>query len=242
MSQSSERASDLRAAEYVLGTLTVDEATRVDRELEHDRALQNAVAFWEEQLGQLGLALTPVEPCAEVWAMIQSRLDERQQRRSGPQQSRAAVSSRLTPVWPVLAMAASVAALVLAALLYVETRPLETPAPVYASIFYDQSSATGWMLTASTASGKMSVKAVGDFPLPSGKELRLWIIPDGGKPIASGLVPAEGENSWAMSTRVVKLLRLPATAIAVSMETAGQPVSDGPQGPILWQARIRQRG
>lgn len=77
MAQPSDHDPDMRAAEYVLGTLPTDEAARVDRELEGDRALQSEVAFWEEQLGQLGLALTPVDPPAEVWQAIHARLDQR---------------------------------------------------------------------------------------------------------------------------------------------------------------------
>lgn len=246
MARPGERDPDMRAAEYVLGTLPFDEAKRMERELIHDQALRDEVALWEEQLGQLGLALPPVAPPAEAWDAIRARLhtpepkvrDERVH--PAPQQQRRQ-SSRL---WQGLAMAASVAALVLAGLLYVTvTRPPTTPqTPTYASIFYDQPTATGWFLAANAETDEMSVTAVGDYPMPTGKELRLWIIPASGKPIASGVVPTTGTHSWAMSARVAQLLRDPATAIAVSMEVVGQPVSAGPQGPILWQAQVRQRG
>ncbi|MDN5861929.1 MAG: anti-sigma factor, partial [Salinisphaera sp.] len=216
------------------------------RELEQDPGLHNEVAWWEERLGQLGLALEPVAPPAELLARILARLDAERgcgQPRVAEEPSRNTVSRRPSRAWPGLALAASLAALVLAALLYIQvTQPVQAPTPGYASIFYDQPTATGWLLTASTASGEMAVTAVGAYPLPKGKELRLWVIPAGGNPIASGIVPADGENRWPMSPRVTKLLRDPATALAVSMETAGQPVSDGPQGPILWQAKVRHRG
>lgn len=244
MAQPSGQDPNMRAAEYVLGTLPADETARVERELEHDRDLQREIAFWEDQLGQLGLALTPVDPPAATWQTIRARLDGPQLDRSnGDVAPHAAPPRRPSRLWQGLAMAASVAALVLAGLLYVATtRPIQAPTPTYASIFYDAPTATGWMLTASADSGKMSVTAVGDYPLPSDKELRLWIIPEGGKPIASGIVPAAGANSWTMTTRVAQLLRKPATMVAVSMEAAGQPTSDGPQGPIMWQAQIRKHG
>lgn len=244
MAQPADRDPDMQAAEYVLGTLAADEAARVERELEHDDDLRHEIAVWEEQLGQLGLALTPVDPPDHVWDAIRARtFEHRQDQLDGADAVDTAPTPKTPRVWQGLAIAASVAALVLAGLLYVATtRPVAVATPTYASIFYDQPTATGWLLTASADTGEMSVQAVGDYPLPAGKELRLWIIPKGGQPIASGIVPAAGTNSWSMSTRVATLLRESTTVVAVSMEAAGQPVSDGPQGPIMWQARITQRG
>lgn len=244
MAQPSDHDPDMRAAEYVLGTLPTDEAARVERELEHDRALQSEVAFWEEQLGQLGLLLTPVDPPTEVWQAIHARLDEPRPNRAPDEHSAHHTPARRSPrLWQGLAVAASIAALVLAGLLYVgANRPAQSPTPTYASIFYDQPTSTGWMLTASADTGEMSVTAVGDYPLPTDKELRLWIIPKGGKPIASGIVPAEGKHSWPMTTRVAKLMHQPGTTIAVTMEVAGESVTDGAEGPLMWKALVRQRG
>lgn len=241
MAQPSAQDPDMRAAEYVLGTLSADEAAQVAHALTHDHDIQIEVAYWEEQLGQLGLALAPVDPPPEAWAMIHAQIDAHQPARKNhlhaPHSARPRRRSRL---WQGLAAAASVAAIILAGLLYVETRPVTAPTPTYASIFYDQSTSTGWLLTASPETGKMSVQAVGNYPLPTGKELRLWIIPDGGQPIASGIVPAEGTNDWAMSPRVAKLLRNSATVLAVTLETIGRPLTDGPGGPVMWTAPIRQ--
>lgn len=241
MSQPSEQDPNMRAAEYVLGTLPTDEAARVERQLEHDNDLQTEVGYWEEQLGQLALALTPVDPPASAWQLIREHLD-------GRPRAHANFAARPAPrparLWQGLAAAASVAAVVLAGLLYVAaTRPPPlAPAATYASVFYDEPTATGWLLTANADTGEMAVAIVGDYPLAPGKELRLWVLPAaGGAPIASGIVPAHGTNSWPMSVRVAKLLRDPATVLAVSIEDAGQPVSDGPQGPVMWQASVRRR-
>lgn len=249
MSQPTEQDMNMRAAEYVLGTLAPQETAQVTRELENNHTLQAEVAYWEEQLGQLALALPPVEPPQAAWTAISARINEP---RTITPQSEAVRSAKVTElaawrrplfVWQSLTAAASVAALVLSGVLLIEMNrnAAPVPAPTYASMFYDQPSATGWMLTANTASGEMSVTAVGDYPLPTGKELRLWVIPPGGKPIASGLIPAHGKNSWVMSSRVAQLLHNPATVLAVSMEVTGQPTRNGAQGPIMWQAPVRQR-
>lgn len=229
----------MRAAEYVLGTLPASEAAAFKRELTQDRNLQAEVTFWEEQLGQLGLQLDPVTPPAEVWDAIRARTDEHAD--SGPPRNVPA-APRPSRLWQGLAVAASIATVVLASLLYVVvSEPPQQAQPTYASMFYDKPTSTGWLLTASKQTGKMSVMAMGDYSLPEDKELRLWVIPKGGKPIASGVVPAHGRNSWQMSTRVAQLLAESSTVFAVSMEAAGEPVSDGPQGPIMWQAPVTQR-
>src|SRR5699024_9882368 len=119
--------------------------------------------------------------------------------------------------------------------------PPQAPQPTYASMFYDKSTATGWLVTASADSGEMSFMAMGEYPLPQDKELRLWINPKGGKPIASGLVPPQGHNEWQMSTRIAQLLKTSTATFAVSMEKAGAPVNNGPQGPIMWHAPVGRR-
>jgi anti-sigma factor RsiW len=66
---------DLRAAEYVLGTL--DAAARDDmrRALAADAALRAAVEAWERWLAPLAADAPPVPPSAELWARIAARLD-----------------------------------------------------------------------------------------------------------------------------------------------------------------------
>lgn len=234
-----EQDPNMRAAEYVLGTLPADEAAKVAQELTYDRELQAEVAYWEEQLGQLGLQLTPIDPPAQVWETIRARTVER----PAPGQTQDAPAPRRSSrLWQGFAIAASIVAVVLAGLLYVATSTApQVTRPTYASMFYDKATSTGWLVTASAKTGQMSVMAMGGYSVPQGKELRLWVIPKGGKPIASGIVPSHGRNSWQMSTRVAQLLDESTTVLAVSMEVAGKPVSDGPQGPILWTAPVSQR-
>ncbi len=241
MSQPSEQDPDMRAAEYVLGTLSVEEAERVERELAHDRELQAEVAYWEEQLGQLGLRLAPVQPPAGVWDNIRARLADSGRAKTA---TTTAPTPRRSRLWPGLAMAASVAALVLAGMLFmVGTQdPGPDAPPTYASMLYDDPTTTGWLVTADEETGRMSVVAMGDYPLPEGKELRLWLIPEGGSPVALGTVPADGgHHGWAMSTQVARIMSEPANTLAVSMEDAGASVADGPQGPVMWQAPVTRR-
>lgn len=236
--KTSEQDPNMRAAEYVLGTLSAEDTTKLESEFEHDHALQLEVAYWEEQLGQLGLQLEPVEPPAQVWNAIWNRTNED----AGSKHPRVSpMPRRPARLWQGLAVAASVVAVVLAGMLYiVASKPSQMMQPTYASMLYDKPTSTGWLVTANAQTDEMTIMAMGSYPLPEGKELRLWIMPEDGKAMASGVIPPDGQSRWHMSTRVAKMLEQPATRFVVTMEDAGEPVSDGPEGPVMWQAPVIQ--
>lgn len=238
----SDRDPRLLAAEYVLGTLSAEACSDIEKELEHNGRLRQEVIFWEQKFGLLGLALPPAEPPADVWETIQQHM-HRDAATTEPPTNLVAPQARSVRIWQGLALAASVAVVVLAGLLYVAKQPSQpTPTTAYVSMFFDSTTSTGWFLRANIGADRMRVTTVGDYTLPAGKELRLWVIPKGGKPVASGVLPVEGKRSWSLSARVKKLLQLPSTSLAVSLEESGQSLANGPQGPIMWQAHIHQPG
>ena len=64
------------AAEYVLGTLDVDERAQADALMLVDADFAAEVRRWERKLGELNLLVAPVEPPAPVWERIQASLAE----------------------------------------------------------------------------------------------------------------------------------------------------------------------
>src|SRR5690348_8094288 len=68
---------DLRAAEYVLGTLEPGETERFRAELRHNPALARAVTAWEVRLVPLAATLPAVPPPADLWARIEAGLPPR---------------------------------------------------------------------------------------------------------------------------------------------------------------------
>jgi anti-sigma-K factor RskA len=72
---------DALAAEYVLGTLDVEERTQARTLLEADEAFAAKVQLWERRFGDLHLMVEPVEPDSAIWARIRAKmLEVRQQR------------------------------------------------------------------------------------------------------------------------------------------------------------------
>ncbi len=65
---------DALAAEYVLGTLDVDERTRAQVLLGVDQGFAANVRVWERRLGELHLMVEAVEPEAPVWERVKARI------------------------------------------------------------------------------------------------------------------------------------------------------------------------
>lgn len=71
-----DKDSDLRAAEYVLGTLGAGERRRFDEEMARSPALQDLVGAWEHRLEGLD-GRTATEALPEgLWDKIESALDQ----------------------------------------------------------------------------------------------------------------------------------------------------------------------
>lgn len=62
------------AAEYVLGTLDAPERDEAEALTGSDPAFAALVQVWERRLGELNAMVDPVEPPAELWEMIRSRV------------------------------------------------------------------------------------------------------------------------------------------------------------------------
>lgn len=247
----------LDAAEYVLGTLDHDGRARVERALADNAELQAEIDYWQGRLGVLGLALTPVPPPADVWQAIAARTGLRLDDAAMGAQSRAgsdkvtrlrqkdhAAQSRTARFWPALALAASVAAVAMAALLFnadTSQAPSADAQAAYASVVYDKSTGTSWLVTAPSHPQQFSITAMGRFPLPAGKILRAWLKPADKPPIFLGTWPyTPGEHQLALPAGVADELGQP-SQIMVTMEDADVAASDAPNGPLMWASPLGRR-
>src|SRR5258706_2548886 len=67
---------DALAAEYVLGSLDVEERAQARNLLEADPTFAASVELWERGSGQLHWMVDPVEPDSGIWARIKAKLPE----------------------------------------------------------------------------------------------------------------------------------------------------------------------
>jgi hypothetical protein len=77
--------TDALAAEYVLGTLDLEERTRARTLLDADQAFAAKVELWERRFGELHLMVEPVEPEAKIWARIKAKMSETREKTQFPE-------------------------------------------------------------------------------------------------------------------------------------------------------------
>ena len=71
---------DALAAEYVLGTLSVEEREQAEALLARDTGFAETVRLWEHRLGELNVMVEAVEPPADVWERIKTEIDGTERR------------------------------------------------------------------------------------------------------------------------------------------------------------------
>lgn len=239
---------DLIAAEYVLGTLAPEAARDFQQRLADDAVARTCVAEWEQRLARLGLELEPVEPPARVWDGVVRETGIAPAQASAPGGSAtpapAARQSRSMRRWRRLAVAASVAAVLLAGLAVFESgvwRPAAQHAPHYASVIHDKSSGMSWLVTSADNGKKLSVQAMGDFSVPSGKMLRMWIKVPNGKPRLIGKLPhTRGHYTMVLPDKLRSKLG-DHSKILVSMEDVSRAGTTTPSGKIMWVSPLAHR-
>jgi hypothetical protein len=120
--------NDAMAAEYVLGTLDGLERAQAQVLLSTDEALAAKVRLWERRLGELHLMVEPVEPEAQIWERIKSKLPEIAPSPPTAEDKDAAPAAAAEAVGPIAAAESAVAAVRAAA--SPPPAPAAPPAPV----------------------------------------------------------------------------------------------------------------
>ena len=223
---------DALAAAYALGTLSPLARRRFAHVAQTDTAVAGAVRAWENRLSPLAEGAPPITPSPRVWRVIALRLGLEPNRPpvAGPWWSRLGF-------WRGLAVACFVGMVGLGVTL-LATKPQVADQPIVVVLAGEDARPA---LIASMARGDriMTVKVVGGAPVPSGRALELWMLPDGAAPRSLGLVPATGIGRITLpATPDVAFAGVP--ALAVSLERAGGSPTGAPQGPVLYTGRIER--
>lgn len=226
MSGGPDSERDLRAAEYVLGSLSAEERAAFERERALDTATARAVTDWERRLAPLALVVPPQTPPGHVWPRI-----------AGALPPRAANDDRMMRLdaqlrrWRLATAGTGLLAAGLALFVALGSRPEPAPGGRYLAVVQGGGALPALVVRVDTVSGIAQVRPVG-AEAPAGKSLELWYVGGGAAPKTLGLV-------GAATTRVA----LPAgTAadgvIAVSVEPPGGSPSGAPTGPVVYTGRL----
>jgi anti-sigma-K factor RskA len=221
---------NLIAAEYVLGVLDAEERREVERRLPQEPALANEVAFWEERLGGLADAVTPVAPPAQAWSRIEAELG-------------AASAVRPPSVWHSLAFwrgfgiaSGTLAVASIATLAYIGLVP--APRQPLMATLAGSAGQPNFVATV-TASGNSLVVVPAALLTNDPRAIELWLIPSGAnqRPHSLGLVQPGQPIRLTIPPDLVGQLGPDAT-LAVSLEPPGGSPTGQPTGPVIASGKL----
>lgn len=223
MTTESAQERDELAGEYVLGTLSAEERTKLQRRLPDDPELQTAVNAWERRLLELTDLAPPHLPSAQLWQRIERSVG--QLTHKAPDVPEISWWNRLS-LWRGLSAAGLAATLLLGSILLTQT----TPKPSYLVVLVaPQDKAPGWVIQASSPR-EIQLIPLGVVEVPADKALEFWTKADGWQgPVSLGLV----KPGQALSIPLDKLPPLqPNQLFELTLEGAnGSPIGK-PTGPI----------
>ena len=233
-----EGNDNLRYAEYVLGVLDADARAAVAQEIQTNGEAAAAVALWQRRLMPLSDDISSVTPGAYVWARVRDDLQL-----DVPAATRPAANKGIwnnLPLWHWLGIGASaiaVALVVVVAVPHRESSPAAASAGYMVSTIQQDNGTTGWTATMDLDRARMIVVPTAPAALASGKAPELWVIPEGGKPIAVGMIMRDAPTTIALDKSLLAKLG-PTALLAVSVEPVGGSPTGQPTGAVIAKGSI----
>ena len=216
---------DLRAAEYVLGTLDASERAEMDRAIAVDPGTASRVRAWERRLAPLLDAIPPASPAPRVRAALLRSLPGAVP--AVPDQL--AALRRQVRRWRIVSAGAGLLAAGLALFVGVGLRPGQEGGR-YLAVVQGGGTLPALIVRVDTRTGTAQVRPVG-AETPEGRALELWYVGAGG-PKSIGLVEA------ASSRVALPAGASPDGAIAVSVEPPGGSPTGQPTGPVIYSGKL----
>lgn len=226
--------ADALAAQYVTGTLRGRARRRFEVLLGAHATLRVAVRRWQDRLIPLTAVLAPQSPPPRVWQGVERALWP-------PRAADAPLPwwQRLG-FWRGASGAASIAALVLAALLSVPTAQAP-PIVVVLQSTGDAPQAAGSFVASFSADGRALVtRPLAPVAVRADRVLELWAVPPQGAPRSLGLISSSGVTVVARERLPKQVLESSSTAaLAVSVEPPGGSPTGAPTGPVVFAGKLR---
>jgi anti-sigma-K factor RskA len=220
------------AAEFVIGTLDPGAAAAAEARVAMDAAFARDVEDWRQRLAPLDDTATPDSPGEGLWPAIAAAITAPAPARAAPRRS--ALSRWWTSLAAMRATAAGTAAAVvlLAAGLWLAlaARP-DTPRLIAVLVNDGQAGA----IVEAFADGRTILVPLTDMPVPAGKALEVWTLPDPDTgPVSVGLM----DRAQTLELRLGPLPE-PTTdqLFEITLEPDGGSPTGRPTGPILFVGR-----
>lgn len=224
---------DLRAAEYVLGTLPGAERAAFEHEMEHDPILRALVTAWERRLDPLADDAAAVAPSPTLWTSIEHALDP------APPNTVLDVDAvdrlrRSRRLWRGTTVAASALAAGLALFIAAGDR-LTGPGESYIAVVNRGGDLPALIVQVDRGAGLVRVRSI-LAEAPADRSLELWYIGAGRTPRSLGVVD-DSKRQLALPA-VAREADLAGATLAVTVEPKGGSPTGGPTGPIVYSGQL----
>jgi anti-sigma-K factor RskA len=215
------------AAEYVLGTLDVDERRAAEARIAADPAFRADVAAWAERLQPLADSATPVVPHADTFGRIAARIDAREGTIT-PAGDNVVALRRSVTRWRIASFVAAAAAVALGVFVALDRN--EPSATEYVATLTPDGGAPGFVLTVDTASNTLTIRRMVNAPAED-RSFELWAVEPGEAPHSIGIVEH--------ASLTVEMPMEPAELVfAISEEPRGGSPTGAPTGPVLYSGPL----
>ncbi|MBN8241286.1 anti-sigma factor [Marinobacter hydrocarbonoclasticus] len=219
---------DMLAAEFVLGTLPAEDRQRVQRLRTTHPELDAQILQWESRLSALNDEIEPVDPAPGLFARIERSIDQLEQASS--QHNEVVRLRQQVSRWRLSTAAASIAAILLIAVMMLEPTPTESP---YVAVFQHNDEQPAFLLTVDLARKQLNIQPVTARPAGN-QSYQLWIKDDelGPTPRSVGVLNEHFEvDPAALTNYDAELLRR--ATFGISLEPRGGSPTGQPTGPAL---------
>jgi anti-sigma-K factor RskA len=222
-------ADDLEAlaAEFVLGTLDVNERRAAEARMSADPAFRATVAAWEARLQPLADGAPPVALPPGIFASIEARIAG--EPRAGG--SNVVVLRRQLRTWRIGAGVATAAAAALLAVVVTGAVNRAGPAPTeFVAMLTPDGGKPAFVLTVDTAKNTLSIRRVADSA-PADKSYELWAVEPGQNPKSLGVVD-QASFTRSLPYKPQDLV------FAISLEPKGGSPTGVATGPIVFSGPL----
>ena len=219
---------DMLAAEFVLGTLPVEDRQRVQRLRTTHPELDAQILQWESRLSALNDEIEPVDPAPGLFARIERSIDQLEQASS--QHNEVVRLRHQVSRWRLSTAATSIAAMLLIAVMMLEPTPTKSP---YVAVFQHNDEQPAFLLTVDLARKQLNIQPVTARPAGN-QSYQLWIKDDelGPTPRSVGVLNEHFEvDPAALTNYDAELLRR--ATFGISLEPRGGSPTGQPTGPAL---------
>lgn len=231
-----EDADIAQAAEYTLRLMTPEEERSFEARLASDRALEKNVAEWVFHFAPLSQEYAPKKAPKSVKTRLMVDLFGAPEKQP--------LLARLWP-WKALTGIATACALVLGAMVLLQSQPQPQPGggspsearPLFVSDITATDNSVQALAVYDSATGEMRVTRTAGAPA-SGRDFELWAIIGDASPRSLGVLNDDGTGSLVVSQDL--LPQIGGAVLAISDEPDGGSPFAAPSGDVLATGEMRE--